>query len=248
MRREVAARRLICWRLCGSSGCTTGGSTARCWRSPWPPTTCGGRVPPREQGRAGGPPRTTTAAAATARSSPPPLPLPPRPRPHPPLQSRRPAETRPPPSPKPPPTEHPPAPTHSSILFPQSSSQTRYDLSSSFPSSRSLNRRIGHFPLCHAYSTTFQGIRRKQKWLFCLFKFAQKYLEDSLSCFFCCSSCPPWLGFPNLLVTFTLTQTDVYYRKEKKNHNNLLIRAKVAGEAKVNLAFSGLHFPLFASG
>lgn len=91
MRREVAARRLICWRLCGSSACTTGGSTARCWRSPWPPTTCGGRALPREQGGAGG----STTITTTAGSSLPPLPLPPRPRPHPPLPSRTPARTRP---------------------------------------------------------------------------------------------------------------------------------------------------------
>lgn len=92
VRREVAARQLIFWRLCGSSVCTTGGSTARCWRSPCPPTACGGRVLSKEQERAKGLPMTTTTTRA--RSSPPPLPLPPRPRPHLSLQSRRPAKTR----------------------------------------------------------------------------------------------------------------------------------------------------------
>lgn len=127
VRREVAARRLICWRLCGSSACTTGGSTGRCWRSPWPPTTCGGRALLREQGRAGGPTTITT----TARSSLPPLPLPPRPRPHPPLQSRRPAKMRLAPSPIPPLTDHLVRITDPSIR-PQNANQMCYDFSSSF--------------------------------------------------------------------------------------------------------------------
>lgn len=127
VRREVAARQLICWRLFGSSACTTGGSTARCWRSPSLPTICGGRVLLREQGREGGRPTTVTT-----RTNPPPLPLPLRPRPHPPLQSWRPAKTSPSQSLIPPLTDHLPVyPTTLSSILSQSSSEMCYDLSSS---------------------------------------------------------------------------------------------------------------------
>jgi len=138
VRREVAARRLICWRLCGCSACTTGGSTTRCWRNPWPPTHCGGRALWREQGRAGGPRTTTTTKVAASGS---PLPLP-RPHPHLPLQSRRPAERRPPPSPIPPLTEHP-------VRFPYPTLELESDVLRPlllFPSITELERTHGPLP------------------------------------------------------------------------------------------------------
>lgn len=131
VRREVAARRLICWRLCGSSACTTGGSIARCWRSPWLPTTYEGRaLPSKQQETAGG--TSMTPVKKTTWKPLPPLPLPLQPS----LQSRRPAKMRLPPSLIDPSSNRAPAcithpPTLSSIP-PQSSREACSNLSS-FP-------------------------------------------------------------------------------------------------------------------